>query len=187
MAVPKRTRYEVLRRDGFACRYCGATAPDVKLHVDHVMPTALGGSDDPGNLVAACVDCNNGKASTSPDEETVSGVALDAQLWAEARREAISKIAEAEARIEEDFTAFYIAWTSWDANAQYLPGTAESTFRNWLSAGLTLDDILRAHNIALGARHVSIFKVWRYMCGVLRNRLARIEAETAAILSGGEV
>lgn len=28
MAVSKRTRYEVLRRDNHACRYCGARAPE---------------------------------------------------------------------------------------------------------------------------------------------------------------
>ena len=38
MAVSKRTRYEVLRRDNHACRYCGASAPDAKLTVDHVLP-----------------------------------------------------------------------------------------------------------------------------------------------------
>jgi 5-methylcytosine-specific restriction endonuclease McrA len=38
MAVSKRTRYEVLRRDNHACRYCGGIAPDVILTVDHVTP-----------------------------------------------------------------------------------------------------------------------------------------------------
>ena len=35
MAVSKRLRYEILRRDNFACHYCGAAAPDVKLNADH--------------------------------------------------------------------------------------------------------------------------------------------------------
>lgn len=33
MAVSKRLRYEILRRDDHACRYCGDRAPDVKLTV----------------------------------------------------------------------------------------------------------------------------------------------------------
>ena len=57
MPVSKRLRYEILRRDNHACRYCGGTAPDVVITVDHVVPVALGGSDDAGNLVAACKDC----------------------------------------------------------------------------------------------------------------------------------
>lgn len=84
MAVTKRLRFEVLRRDNHTCRYCGAAAPDVELHVDHVVPGALGGSDDPSNLVASCRDCNSGKASTSPDETTVEDVSADAIRWSKA-------------------------------------------------------------------------------------------------------
>ncbi|WP_075737496.1 HNH endonuclease [Streptomyces acidiscabies] len=64
MAVSKRLRYEILRRDNHTCRYCGASAPDVPLRVDHVTPVALGGTDTPDNLVAACEPCNSGKSST---------------------------------------------------------------------------------------------------------------------------
>src|SRR5438045_4098958 len=67
--ISKRLRYEILRRDNHACRYCGATAPDTPLTVDHVVPTALGGGDDPTNLVTACADCNGGKTSTTPGAE----------------------------------------------------------------------------------------------------------------------
>jgi hypothetical protein len=64
MAVSKRLRYEILRRDSYTCRYCGASAPDVPLRVDHVTPVALGGADHPSNLVTSCEDCNSGKSST---------------------------------------------------------------------------------------------------------------------------
>lgn len=62
MAVSKRLRFEILRRDGFKCRYCHAA--EVLLAVDHIKPIALGGSDHPSNLVASCDDCNTGKSST---------------------------------------------------------------------------------------------------------------------------
>ncbi|MFF0092771.1 HNH endonuclease [Streptomyces canus] len=68
MAVSQRKRFEVLRRDGFRCRYCGAGAATAALEVDHVTPVALGGTDDLGNLVTSCGPCNDGKASTVPDE-----------------------------------------------------------------------------------------------------------------------
>lgn len=55
-------RFGILERDGFACRYCGARAPDAELVVDHVVPVAAGGTDDPTNLVTACQDCNAGKS-----------------------------------------------------------------------------------------------------------------------------
>ena len=64
--------------DNHSCRYCGQCAPDVRLTVDHVVPKALGGTDAPSNLVAACIDCNVGKASSSPDAALVSSGRLRA-------------------------------------------------------------------------------------------------------------
>lgn len=72
MAVSKRTRFEILKRHGFRCFYCGASplqnALTVKLHADHVEPRSKGGEDDPANLVAACGDCNLGKSNIPLDE-----------------------------------------------------------------------------------------------------------------------
>lgn len=56
-------RFAVLNRDGFTCRYCGKTANDRELHVDHVVPRAAGGSSEIENLVTACIKCNSGKSS----------------------------------------------------------------------------------------------------------------------------
>ena len=54
MAITKRTRFEVLRRDKYTCRYCRSA--DGELTIDHVTPKALGGHDEPGNLVAQILD-----------------------------------------------------------------------------------------------------------------------------------
>jgi hypothetical protein len=35
MAVSKRLRHEVFRRDNHTCLYCGHSAPDVKITIDH--------------------------------------------------------------------------------------------------------------------------------------------------------
>lgn len=61
MTVSKTLRFTILARDGFECVYCHAT--DKPLEVDHIRPIALGGTDTPENLVAACEDCNGGKAA----------------------------------------------------------------------------------------------------------------------------
>ena len=60
--ISKALRFEILTRDGYRCRYCGAGAPTVQLQIDHVLPRSLGGRDDASNLVAACFDCNAGKS-----------------------------------------------------------------------------------------------------------------------------
>lgn len=64
MAISNRLRFEIFRRDGFRCTYCGLTAQEVALTVDHVTPRALGGMDHPSNLTTACEPCNSGKSST---------------------------------------------------------------------------------------------------------------------------
>jgi hypothetical protein len=61
MSLSARTRFEVLKRDGFACQYCGGRAPDVVLHIDHIVARANGGEDDVGNLITSCATCNLGK------------------------------------------------------------------------------------------------------------------------------
>lgn len=58
-------RFEIFRRDSFACQYCGRRAPRVVLHVDHVVSVKDGGTNDPGNLITACSVCNVGKGARS--------------------------------------------------------------------------------------------------------------------------
>jgi len=62
MAVSKRTRFEVFKRDSFTCQYCGRAAPDVILNADHIDPRAHGGADEILNLITSCWDCNSGKS-----------------------------------------------------------------------------------------------------------------------------
>ncbi len=78
---PKK-RFRILNRDGFKCRYCGQSAPDIVLQVDHVEPFCRGGSDDDDNLVAACEACNIGKSDDSIiDHEEDFRQKLHALIW----------------------------------------------------------------------------------------------------------
>lgn len=61
-SLPAQTRFSVLSRDRFTCRYCSRSAPEVELQIDHVKPVADGGSNELENLVTACADCNLGKS-----------------------------------------------------------------------------------------------------------------------------
>lgn len=61
-AVGKKLRFEVFKRDGFTCQYCGQSAPTVVLQVDHIRPVSDGGSNDLMNLVTSCAACNSGKS-----------------------------------------------------------------------------------------------------------------------------
>lgn len=60
-AISKTMRFEVFKRDSFKCQYCGRSAPDVILEVDHIKPVAEGGGNGLYNLITSCRDCNRGK------------------------------------------------------------------------------------------------------------------------------
>ncbi len=59
------TRYNVFKRDGNACAYCGSK---LNLTLDHVIPKSKGGKTTWNNLVAACRKCNSKKGHLTPEE-----------------------------------------------------------------------------------------------------------------------
>lgn len=63
--VTTRLRFEVFKRDGFKCTYCGRNPKedDIKLHVDHVIPLSKQGTNEIKNLTTSCQDCNLGKSN----------------------------------------------------------------------------------------------------------------------------
>lgn len=187
MAVSKRTRFEVLRRDDYTCRYCGQCAPDVKLTIDHVVPSALGGSDDPSNLVPACKDCNSGKASTSPDERTVAEVDAQAFQWARAMRLAGEAAGRERAEQAENLAAFRAEWTRYhytDTPENVpLPSIWEVRVRELLQGGLTLDDLREAVTIAMAKKGCD--NEFAYFLGVCRQKtLQRAELARELIRRG---
>lgn len=62
-AISKSTRFRIFARDRFTCRYCGRQSDVVPLEVDHLIPVAQGGTNDDGNLITSCFDCNRGKGA----------------------------------------------------------------------------------------------------------------------------
>jgi hypothetical protein len=49
------------------CKKCGRMPPDVKLHIDHILPASLGGSSKFKNLQFLCMDCNLHKSNNLED------------------------------------------------------------------------------------------------------------------------
>jgi 5-methylcytosine-specific restriction endonuclease McrA len=61
LRVPRR-RQRIFDASQGKCHYCGtALTLDGKWHIEHKMPKALMGTDEPTNLVASCVPCNTKK------------------------------------------------------------------------------------------------------------------------------
>ena len=62
------SRRNLLRRDEFACQYCGRTPANSELTVDHVVPRSRGGESSWENCVLACRPCNRRKADRTPQQ-----------------------------------------------------------------------------------------------------------------------
>lgn len=69
--ISKKIRFEVFKRDHFTCQYCGRSAPDAILEVDHLTPVAEGGENDLLNLVTSCRECNRGKGKKKLSDNSV--------------------------------------------------------------------------------------------------------------------
>ena len=72
----KSERFKIFKRDNFACVYCGRNSFEdkVKLHVDHLIPRAKGGSNKINNLVTSCQSCNNCKKDKLLSKEIIEKI-----------------------------------------------------------------------------------------------------------------
>ncbi|MGY0062778.1 HNH endonuclease [Streptomyces sp. LZ34] len=193
MAVSKRLRYEILRRDSHTCRYCGATAPDVPLRIDHVTPVALGGTDAPDNLVTSCEPCNSGKSSATVDSAVVANVSDDALRWAAAMTQAADNLLEQEAPKLEYRDAFLAEWNRWgygegkDRKAAELPGDWKTSVERFRIAGLPVwmwADIVDA---SMGNEKVLEANKFKYCCGIAWNKVTELQAEARMIVGARQV
>lgn len=114
----KRLRFEIFNRDRFTCRYCGAQADQAKLVIDHIIPVAKGGTNDPVNLITACEPCNQGKTDreigqavpTKVDAMRVIQESSEARAELELQRlaaERASKIAKMESEFDQNVVNFW--------------------------------------------------------------------------------
>lgn len=174
MTVSKRLRFEILRRDGFRCYYCGTRGNETGsgLTVDHVTPTALGGTDLPENLVSACGDCNSGKGASSLDSEAVADVRSSLSAADERRRDAAER---ASAMVEDRLEYGDRVRSAWDAVAPgyaHLPQDVETTINRWHRDHVPVLVIAHGFDVAWSRTGIPTASRFRYAMGVIRNALA---------------
>lgn len=183
MAVTKRVRFEILRRDNHACQYCGLVAPDTELTIDHVIPVALGGTDKPDNLVAACKDCNAGKTSISPDSPIVAAVGARAAEYAIAQANRAARIEADLSAIEEYQEDFLTAWEGWGygpENARTkipLPADWRGSLSLWWKMSVPSKLVQDSIPIAMLATRVDHDARFRYFAGVIWRTLDDYDAK----------
>ena len=174
MAITKRTRFEVLRRDEHTCQYCGQMAPDVVLHVDHVEPVSLGGSDKPDNLVTACKDCNTGKASIAPDSPLVQALGAKAAAYALGMTDKLTRMRASIEEGDEYAEEFRSAWDNWTFAGKPAPLAIdwESTLHRWFRMGVPLRLVELAVPKAMALAYPKgADGRFKYLCGIVWNQI----------------
>jgi hypothetical protein len=153
---------------------------------------ALGGTDEPSNLVTACEPCNGGKSASTPDAPLVDDVAADALRWSKAMAEA-AEIGRASLKERMRRRAIFRddMWGEWTYTSGSLrgkpidlpPGWEDSVDR-FIDAGLSEEDFFEAIRLAM-TRKLNAGATFKYMCGVLW-RMLRDRQEVAMQIVNGE-
>ncbi len=66
------SRWNLFKRDGYTCQYCGRQPKRELLTIDHVVPRSAGGKSRWTNCVVACQSCNSRKGSYTVKEAGLS-------------------------------------------------------------------------------------------------------------------
>jgi hypothetical protein len=166
--ISKRRRFEIFKRDGFTCQYCGKHPPNAILHVDHILAVANGGSNEDGNLITSCADCNLGKSAV-PLSVIPKSLAEQAIILAEreAQIKGYAKIMrQAKARVEKD------AWEVADVfiSRFFAPGIRKDWFQSisYFVGKLDVVSVLTAMETAV-SRCRTKDQCFRYFCGICWN------------------
>lgn len=178
-SLSKKLRFDVFKRDGFQCIYCGATPPSVLLHVDHITPVVAGGGNEIDNLVTACQPCNLGKSATllSVVPKSLKEKATDAQELEDQLKGYQSVLAAVRDRIEGD--AWQVAHVF---NGLFDPGC--KTFdRAWFMSikrfieRLGLHETVVAMEIATTKKAYSRTQCFKYFCGICWSKIKGADGE----------
>lgn len=168
MAISRALRFQVLRRDQYRCHYCGATAAEAKLTVDHVTAVALGGTDTADNLVTACEPCNGGKSATPADAALVAQVQERDTRF----REAVTATTDEDRQRRWFAEAFLDAWDLGE-----LPPGWRKTIDAYQQQGLPGD--IWEEIVAIARDKTNLDDPFRYCCGIARNQVKKIQTEAA--------
>lgn len=173
--LSKRTRFEVFKRDGFVCQYCGAHPPQVILHVDHIVPVAEGGGNEVANLITACSACNLGKgavplgsAPTSLEQRAAEVAEREAQIrgYAEVMEKFRARMDDDSARVARIFAHHF--------NENSIRNDWFQSIWNFVEK-LGVHDCVRAMEIAVSRKPWSQNTCFRYFCGICWNMIRETE------------
>ena len=176
MTASKKIRFEIFKRDGFKCAYCGKSPPAVVLEVDHIEPKARGGKDDINNYITACFDCNRGKRDI-PLEKIPSQIQENLDVLREKEsqlKEYRRFIAKIEKRLTNDFEEINDIYSKHYPEWEFSDQFKNVSLRRFLQL-LPKHRVIEALNIAMIKWPNNKDRVIPYFCGICWNMIRGTE------------
>jgi hypothetical protein len=176
MSASKKIRFEIFKRDGFKCAYCGKSPPAVVLEVDHIEPKAKGGKDDINNYITACFDCNRGKRDI-PLEKIPSQIQENLDVIREKEsqlKEYRRFIAKIEKRLTNDFEEINDIYSKHYPEWEFSDQFKNVSLRRFLQL-LPKHRVIEALNIAMIKWPNNKDRVIPYFCGICWNMIRGTE------------
>lgn len=171
-SIGARLRFDVFKRDGFVCQYCGAHPPEALLHVDHIHPVSEGGLNEVDNLITSCDRCNLGKGANLLSS-TPKSIDQRAEEMAEREAQVAAYSALMQSirdRIEDE---------CWQVAEILKPGASDgysqakfSSIKKFVTE-MGLHACLDAAEIACAKKPYSIGDRFQYFCGICWRKLER--------------
>lgn len=167
--ITKKLRFEVFKRDGFSCQYCGKTPPEVTLEIDHIKPVSRRGTNNINNLITACFDCNRGKSNIElckipntiiDNIETLK----EQQRQLDEYQKLINKI---ENRYKKQASEINDIYSSWNSEYELSDKFLNSTVKNFLKK-IPFVQVKDAMNNAC-SRVKDSSQCIKYFCGICWN------------------
>lgn len=170
-ALSKRTRFEIFKRDGFKCFYCGATPQNAAMEVselvlDHVKPVKEGGATAAHNLVTSCVPCNAGKSAVPLALRKYEPKVGEADREHHEQLEEYLAIQRAVADLKETFLDDLES--DWDRLSGWRRPTNLRGHLRGLAKDYSIDDLRRGMEALNKARYLSGSPI-AYFRGILKN------------------
>lgn len=176
MSISKKIRFEVFKRDGFKCAYCGQSPPTVILEVDHIDPKSKGGKDDINNLLTACFGCNRGKTNI-PLVKTPAQMIENLEILKEKEaqlKEYRAYVKKIESRVNKDIAdiddVYSEAFPGWGFSDNF----KQVTLKRFLTL-LPKHVIINSLMIAVSKFPNNETKAIPYFCGVCWNKIRGTE------------
>lgn len=201
--LSKKIRFEVFKRDQFKCQYCGSSAPDVVLQVDHINPVSNGGDNELLNLITSCEPCNNGKRARLIDDKGIIEKQRKMLEDLYNRREQLSMILQWRDELKkfDDELLMEVVSRVEDKVCSTVNDKGLSIIKGWL-AKFELNDLLQAIDdvreiyskdgeldsekmfssipkVAFFNRKSDDEKAVRYIRGILKNRISYVDERKA--------